>query len=290
VTFVIDPSLLGLVDKVAVVSGASVRGLGGAHCIQLARAGCHVVVSSMDEERGAETVARVKALGREAIFVYADARRTEDAEKLMQATVSHFGRIDIGVNNAGGTAGSAPILDYAESDWSAVVDTCLRTVFVCSRAEALMMVQLGIRGSIINVSSSASFVANDNNCAYGAAKAAVNALTRTMAVEFARFGIRVNAVSPGTMTVSWSRGDLRESARPDDAEYRKVSERVSAMRRLGEPMEVAGTTVFLASNLSAYITGQTIRSDGGMTLRVHRPQRDRVPEAVGPRASLLFRD
>jgi glucose 1-dehydrogenase len=290
-SFELDPELLGLVDKVAVVSGASAGGLGGAHCLQLARAGCHVVVSSTDQARGAETARQVRELGREAIFVLADARDTDEVAQLMETTVEYFGRLDVAVNNVGGTIGTAPILDYREEDWDAVVDLCLRTAFVCTRAEALTMIKLGIRGSIINLSSSSAFVASDANCAYGAAKAAVSQMTKTMATEFARFGIRVNAVSPGALTVSWGRGSLREAVTPQDVEHLKINSRVSAMRRLGEPMETAGATVFLASDLSTYVTGQTIKSDGGMTLRVNRPQRDPVPVAAQfASGQLLFDD
>jgi glucose 1-dehydrogenase len=290
-SFELDPELLGLVDKVAVVLGASVGGLGGAQCLQLARAGCHLVVSSTDRARGAEMARRVRELGREAIFVPADARDTDEVAQLMEATVEYFGRLDVAVNNVGGTIGTAPILDYREEDWDAVVDLCLRTAFVCARAEALTMIKLGTRGSIINLSSSSAFVASDANCAYGAAKAAVSQMTKTMATEFARFGIRVNAVSPGGLTVSWGRGSLKEAVTPEDAEHLKINSRVSAMRRLGEPTETAGATVFLASDLSTYVTGQTIQSDGGMTLRVNRPQRDPVPVAAqfAP-GQLLFDD
>jgi NAD(P)-dependent dehydrogenase (short-subunit alcohol dehydrogenase family) len=266
-----DSDLLGLADKVALITGGGGQGFGRAQCLELARAGCHIVVGDIDSDGGQETASVVAALGREALFVQADVTLASDIDRLVAAGTERFGKIDVAVNSAGAVLRRAPVLDYDDSDFSQTIRLCLNSVFLCCRAEGLAMARAGVRGSIVNVSSASAFVAADGVGLYGAAKAGVAEFTKTAALEFARFGIRVNAVAPGVMA-----GPVEPST-PEEIAYRRANEEATAMRRVGDPHEVAGVTVFLASRLSSFVTGQTVIADGGQTVRVNRPQRDRVP-------------
>ena len=270
----IDSELLGLEDKIAVVTGGGGAGMGGQHCRQLARAGCHVVVADVDPEGGEATVQAVEEIGRRAIFVQANTRVRADVERLLEATVEAFGRIDIAVNHVGGMGetGPTPFLDYTDEGWDDVVEHNLKSTFLCCRAEALAMIRQGGDGRIINVASSSGVVGGESIAAYGASKAGVIHLTKSLAQELARYGIRVNCIVPGTHSNPRQEAMLGD---PDVPEERKAfMRRASAappLGRLGQPWETAGLAVFFASNLSSYVTGTALLSDGGVTLTTARP-------------------
>ncbi len=270
----IDSDLLGLEDKVAVVTGGGGAGMGGQHCRQLARAGCDIVVADIDEDGGQATVKAVEEIGRRAIFVKANTRVRADVDDLLKATLGAFGRLDIAVNHVGGMGetGPTPFLDYADEGWDDVIEHNLKSTFLCCRAEALEMIRQGTEGRIINVASSSGVVGAESIAAYGASKAGVIHLTKSLAQELARYGIRVNCIVPGTHTNPRQEAMLND---PDVPEERKAFMRRAGaappLGRLGNPWETAGLAVFFASNLSSYVTGTALLSDGGVTLTTARP-------------------
>ncbi|MCL0101781.1 SDR family oxidoreductase [Dehalococcoidia bacterium] len=288
-SFAIDPDLLGLVDQVALVTGGGGIGMGRAHALQLARAGCHVVVADIDIDGGCETVRQVEALGREAVFTEADVTKESRVHDMVATTVKAFGRLDIAVNHVGGTAGGVgPFLDYTMASWHGIIERNLTTTVMCCQAEALAMIKQEIEGRIINVSSSSGFVGAPNVAAYGVAKAGVIHLTKTLSIEFARYGIRVNCIIPGTHDNEGQR--LREvdpNTREGMKRFRELAALAPPMGRLGDPMDTAGLTVFFASKLSSYVTGHSLLSDGGL---IHTTARPAVGLEIEPEALKRLRE
>ena len=265
-------SLLGLENKVAVVTG-SANGIGRACAYELARAGTHVVVSDLQKERAAsERVAEeVRALGREALVVDADASLEPDVEALVAAALERFGRIDVGVNNAGRTGRppdgpEAPLfhrptsleagLDY----WNEMLEVGLTSVYLSCRAFATAMVAREIRGSIINISGHAGMRASVGLAPYGAAKAGVIHLTKTLGAELAPHGIRVNSVAPGATDTRALRQYFADPKR------RERAAAAIPMGRIGTPEDIARVVVLMASDLAGWVTGQTLSADGGQSI------------------------
>jgi NAD(P)-dependent dehydrogenase (short-subunit alcohol dehydrogenase family) len=277
--FVIDDELLGLRDAVAIVTGAA-QSIGRGCAIALARAGCHVVVADIAD--GHDTVRAIERLGREAVFHRTDARSKASLSDMVTATVDRFGRLDAAVNTVGSTKGPQPFLDIRLEDWDDVVTQNLSTTVLSTQVEALTMIRLRIPGRIVNVSSLSGLVAAPNAAGYGAANAGVVHLTRSAAVELARYGIRVNCIVPGT-----HRTEAVQSAMARDpriAEWVHVVGASSPLGRVGEVWETAGLAVFLASNLSSFMTGQELVSDGGVQHTTSRPPMGMDAEADAVRA------
>jgi 3-oxoacyl-[acyl-carrier protein] reductase len=265
-------SQLGLEEKVAVITG-SANGIGRASALELARAGTHVVVSDLTGERAeSEKVAdQVRSLGGEALVVDADVSRERDVESLVQQALERFGRIDVGVNNAGRTgrppAGegarrfhSPTSLEAGLDYWNEMLEVGLTSVYLGSRAFARSMVEREIRGSIINISGHAGMRASVGLAPYGAAKAGVIHLTKTLGAELAPHGIRVNSVAPGATDTRALRGYF---ATP---ERRARAAAGVPMGRIGTPEDIAKVVVLLASDLAGWVTGQTLSADGGQSI------------------------
>lgn len=281
-TFTIDPDLLGLVDEVAIVMGGGGRGMGRAHAVQLAKAGCHVAVADRDPEGGNETVRQIEALGRKAKFFDLDAFNRDSVNTAVSSALSHFGKIDVAVNSVGGSVGSNPFLDVTDEAWDKTFAWSLKTTFIAGQAQALAMIECGSHGRIINVSSASGWNAADANAHLGAAKAGVIHLTKTMAVELAKWGIRVNCIIPGSHDITEGRTIEETMAElPPGAKFNPLDNaKAPVMRRLGSSWETANLSVFFASKLSNYVTGTSLLSDGGLSLTLNRPQRDGIPEAA----------
>ena len=270
--FVIDPDLLGLVDKVALVTGGGGVGMGRAHCVQLARAGCHIVVSDINEEGGERTVEAVKKLGREAIFVKADVRKKDEINNLVDKAFERFGKLDIAVNHVGDMAPGKSFLDYNGEAWMNVVEGSLKVTLMCCQAEALAMIKNEIAGRIINVGSMSGVGASPNVSAYGAGKAAVHQLTKSLALELAPYNIRVNCIIPASVTNDAVKQQIADPKTPDYIKkFWEGAARATPMGRLGEPWETAGLAVFFASKLSDFVTGHSLLSDGGLGHTTARP-------------------
>jgi 3-oxoacyl-[acyl-carrier protein] reductase len=244
--------------KVALVTGAS-RGIGAAIARTLAAGGAHVVVNNYPSEgdaaAAATVVAELAALGGSASAFPADVSDPDACTALIEHVVAESGRIDVLVNNAGITRDGL-IVRIADDDWRAVIDTDLSSVFWCTRAASKPMMKQRA-GAIVNIASVVGVMGNAGQANYSAAKAGVIGLTKTTARELAGRGVRCNAVAPGFIETDMTRA-LPEAAR-------EAARSAIAMDRLGSPEDVAATVAFLASDEAAYITGQVIAVDGGMT-------------------------
>ena len=242
-----------LAGKVAVVTGAS-RGIGRAIAEDLAAHGAKVVINYNSSSAAAEeVVAAIKAAGGKALSMKADVSNPEEVEKMVDTIHEQFGRIDILVNNAGVTRDEL-LISMEKEDWDRVIATNLGGLFNCSKAVAkYMMVQKS--GRIINMSSVAGERGGRGQSNYAASKGAVNAFTRSVAMELARKKITVNAVAPGVVATEMSSEVIR---RAQDIILNSV-----ALKRLGQPEEIAKVVAFLASDDASYITGEIIRVDGG---------------------------
>lgn len=248
--------LFSVEGQVAFVTGGG-RGIGKVFCLTLAEAGADVAVIDIDPETASQTAKEIEAMGRRALAIKADVTKPDEVERAVQQTVERFGRIDILVNNAG-----ICIHENAENmtdeQWDAVMDVNLKGVFNCCRAVGRVMIKQG-GGKIINVASMSALIVNrpQNQVAYNASKAGVVMLTKSLAVEWAQYGIRVNAISPGYT--------LTEMTKKVSHLF-PVWKPMIPMGRLCEPEELRGALLFLASDASSYVTGHNLVVDGGYTL------------------------
>lgn len=245
-------NLFDLKGKTAVVTGAS-QGIGQEIAIELARHGADVVVS--DIQPGDTTIKKIKQLKRKSLYIKTDISNQTDVENMIKETIKKFNKIDILVNNAG-IFSPIPTLKLKQEDWEKTIDTNLRGTFFCSQ-EALKHMKKG--GSIINISSIAANAGFKETAAYSSSKGGITALTKELAAEFGNKGIRINAVLPGVIQTSMTKGMLK-SKKTKNSMIAKIP-----LSRTGKPIDIAGPVVFLASEASSYITGQEIIADGGWT-------------------------
>ena len=243
-----------LEGKIAVVTGAA-RGIGAACARRFAAEGAAVVIGDILEVLGEATAKSIREAGGTAAFVACDTGDGPQARALIAETVSRHGRIDVLVNNAG-IFTIADFLDVTEEDFDRVLRVNLRGYFLVGQAAARVMADAG-SGSIVNMSSLNGVMAIESIAAYVVSKGGVNQLTSVMALALAPKGIRVNAIGPGTILT-----ELSGSLLTDEAARRRVLSR-TPMGRVGQPEEIAGIAVFLASDDSSYVTGQVIYADGG---------------------------
>ncbi|MGI2336573.1 MAG: 3-oxoacyl-[acyl-carrier-protein] reductase [Dehalogenimonas sp.] len=244
-----------LAGKTAVVTGAG-RGIGRAVALQLAAEGAAVVLNSLSDSAD-KVAAEINLAGGTAVAVRGDVSRTDDVAALINAAVTSFGRLDILVNNAGITRDNL-LLRMNEEDWDTVLDTNLKSVYLCCRAALKPLLKSRGSGRIINISSIIGLSGNAGQANYAASKAGIIGLTKSLAKELASRQITVNAVAPGFIVTDMTAG-MSEEAR--EALVKRIP-----LGSLGTPEDVAATVVFLASEEARYITGQTLTVDGGMTL------------------------
>jgi NAD(P)-dependent dehydrogenase (short-subunit alcohol dehydrogenase family) len=253
---VADFSLAG---KVAIVTGGS-RGIGRSIALGLAEHGADVAIAARKPEALAEAVAAVEALGRRAIGVPTNVRRTEELRALVDETRRQLGRVDILVNNAGTNPVYGPVQDIDERAWDAIMNTNVKAVHFLSNFAREAMLEHGDGGAIVNVSSVGGYRASDVIGGYSVSKSALIMLTQVQAKTWGSDGIRVNAIAPGLIKTEFARA-LWENERT-----RRSAEADSALRRIGGPDEMAGAVVYLASPASTFVTGQTLVLDGGRLL------------------------
>jgi len=239
---------------VAVVTGAS-RGLGRAIAVALAEAGAHVALAARSKPDLDDTARLVEAAGARALVAPTDVASYPAVEALMQATVDTLGRLDIVVNNSG-VANPKPLAETAPEDWQAVIGVNLTGVFHGCRAAAPYLLGQG-SGKVINLSSVLGHVGLPGYTVYAASKGGVSALTRTLAVEWARHNVQVNAIAPG-----WFVTEMNEAAFANPRIAERLTRDVPA-RRTGRPEEIGPLAVYLASSASDFMTGQTLFLDGG---------------------------
>ena len=247
-----------LAAKVVVVTGAG-SGIGRATAVACAREGAQVVAADVFVAGGEETITLIKNAGGEALFVKTDVTRATDVEALMSAAISAYGRIDCAHNNAGIEGMVAMTADYPEDDWDRVMAVNLKGVWLCMKYELPHMLRQG-RGAIVNTASLAGLVGAKRMPAYVASKHGVAGLTKAAALEYARSGIRVNAVCPGVIHTSMI-DRIFLDRRPDLKARLEASEPIG---RLGTPEEVAEAVVWLCSDAASFVTGHTMTVDGGM--------------------------
>lgn len=254
-------NLFSLKNKVAIITGGS-RGIGRSIAIAFAEGGAKVVVSSRNKrppelEKVAE---EIRQKGGRAIAVPAHVGKAEDVENLVQKTMQEFGRIDILVNNAGANPVLSTMVDLDLGAFQKVLEVNLIGPFLMSKTVAKEMIKQG-SGRIINISSISGLRArNDQTGAYCISKAALNMMTQVMARELAPYNILVNAIAPGSIKTEFSRVNWTDPER----KAQRIKE--IELKRFGEPDEVVGCALFLASEASSFVTGEIIRVDGGQTI------------------------
>ncbi|MCR6658489.1 MAG: 2-dehydro-3-deoxy-D-gluconate 5-dehydrogenase KduD [Asticcacaulis sp.] len=248
--------LFDLSGKVAIVTGGN-KGLGAGIALALAEAGADIAVVSTRTET--KTVEAVKALGRKAIHIAADLTSIEPIPHIVSTTLSDLGRLDILINNAG-MIRRADSVDFTEADWDAVIDLNLKSAFFLAQACGRHMIQQG-DGKIINIASMLSFQGGIRVPSYTASKSGIAGITKLLANEWASGGVNVNAIAPGYMAT-----DNTAALQADEARNRSILERIPA-GRWGNPSDMAGAAVFLASAASDYVNGITLPVDGGWLAR-----------------------
>jgi len=246
-----------LTGKVAVVTG-STRGIGRAIAQGLAEAGASVVVVSRQLEACEKTAAEIGLSGARTIAVPADVTKLDDLKHLVETTVREFGKVDILVNNAGGAL-THRAEDVTEAEWDSVLGLDLKSVFFCSQAFGREMIRQN-SGKIINVASIMGLVAQKLTVTYCAAKGGVIQMTRALALEWAQYNIQVNALCPGYVLTSMNEDFFMTNEKGRNAVLSKIP-----MGRMALTKDMAGSAVFLASEASNYMTGQTLTVDGGWT-------------------------
>jgi NAD(P)-dependent dehydrogenase (short-subunit alcohol dehydrogenase family) len=244
--------------RVALVTGAA-RGLGRAISLALAHAGADVALG-LHDVAGESPAAEIRAMGRRALPVQMDMLDLAEIEAAVATVERELDRLDILVNNAG-VSPEAPAEIVSEANFDLTLGVNVKGVFFASQAAGRVMIRQGF-GRIVSLSSQAGFVALPTESVYCMSKAAVAHLTKCLAVEWGRYGITVNAVAP-----TFIRTPGTEGALADPAFEAETLERIAGLHRIGEPMEVAGAVVFLASPAASLITGHTLLIDGGWTAR-----------------------
>jgi NAD(P)-dependent dehydrogenase (short-subunit alcohol dehydrogenase family) len=248
--------LFNLSGKVAIVTGTS-RGLGQYFGRALAKAGADLVITSRDLSRLTEFKQEIESLGRKALAVQLDVLSQGDIENMVQMTIKEYGKIDILVNNAGLNIRN-PSIKFSPEDWDTVLDTNLKGSFFCAQAVAREMIKRNY-GRIINMGSCTCVFGMEGIVPYTASRGAVLLMTRSLAVEWGRFGITVNVLAPGWFKTA------QNAVLYENKEWVKyITERIP-LNRPGQPNDLDGTVIFLASDASEYITGQIILVDGGFT-------------------------
>ncbi len=253
--------LFSLQGRVAVITGGS-RGIGRSIALAFAEAGADLVVSSRNKKPPElENVAEeVRAMGRKVLAISAHVGKTADVQNLIQRTLSHFGRIDVLVNNAGMNPVLSPLADLEERSFDKVMEVNLKGALFMSQAVIQPMMKQG-GGRIINISSISGLRARaDGTGIYCISKAAMNMMTQVMARELAPYHILVNAIAPGSIKTEFSRVNWT------DPERKAQRLREIELKRFGEPDEVIGLALLLASEAGSFITGEIIRVDGGQTI------------------------
>ena len=243
-----------LEGKVALVTGAS-AGLGASMAVALAEAGADVIAHGNSRPPD-KTCELIKSAGRRSLAIRGDLADKTVPQKLIAQTLDEFGQLDILINNAG-TIRRAPAIEYTEEDWTTVIEVNLSSVFRLSQLAGKQMITHGRGGKIINIASLLSFQGGITVPAYAASKGAVAQLTKALANEWAKHKINVNAIAPGYM-----RTDNTAALQADQSRNRQILERIPA-GRWGEPEDLAGAAVFLASSASDYLHGHVLVVDGG---------------------------
>ena len=248
--------------RTAIVTGAG-SGIGRGTALEMANAGADIVIAELQPEAAEETAAMVRSLGRRAVVAHTDVTDMDSVGAMMTLALREFGAVDVLVNNVGGL-GARPrkttIMELDLAQWESLLRLNLTSQFICCKAFITFLVENSRKGSIVNIASLAALAPYETSVVYGAAKAGVVSMTQTLAAEYGKHGIRVNCIAPGHV-----RTPIPEALYRGREELRAAQNRIIPVGRWGEPEELGRIAVFLASEASSYITGQTIVASGGMT-------------------------
>lgn len=251
--------LFSLDGKTAVVTGSG-QGLGKAIALGLADYGADVVVCEINADLAAVTAKEIKSKGRRTMVSVTDVRDGKQVNDMVTRSMDEFGKINILVNVAGGNAsGFGPILELSEEGWDSEFALNAKSTFLCCKAVAKAMVSKKTKGSLINFSSISGFSNRPDSIAYGAAKGAIRLFTDGMAKAMARYGVRVNAIAPGYFATP-----LPAKVYAANPKLREQRAKMIPMGRIADPSEMVGLAVYLASDASSFLTGQTILISGGL--------------------------
>ena len=253
-----------LEDKIGLITGGT-SGIGRDTAVLFAKAGAKVVVAGRREAEGEETVELIRAAGSEGMFVKTDVSKASQVEALIQTIVEKFGRLDAAFNNAGIEGVWVPILKQSEEDFDRTIDVNLKGVWLCLKYEIKQMIKQGGGGAIVNMASITGLVGSAGAAAYSASKHGVIGLTKAAALETARSGIRVNAVCPGAIETSMAD---RLFGAPQVNKYVKSCHPIG---RFGRPSEVAEAVIWMCSDRSSFMTGQSLVLDGGFLAGQNSP-------------------
>jgi NAD(P)-dependent dehydrogenase (short-subunit alcohol dehydrogenase family) len=248
------PNLLSLEGKVAVITGGT-SGIGRALSLGLAQAGADVIGTARRQQQVDETAAEIEALGRKTLRIASDVSNRASLEKLLADTLEKFSKVDILINCAGKIK-RTPTLTMPEEEWTSILDTNLTGTLRACQVFGRPMLERGY-GRIVNIASLNSFVALNEVAAYAASKAGVASLTRSLAVEWSRKGVTVNAIAPGVFRTDLNAQLLDSTPRGQELLMR------TPMGRFGKTEELVGAAIYLASDAASFVTGQTLVVDGG---------------------------
>ena len=255
----VQGAALRLAGKTAVVTGAA-SGNGRAIALRFAEEGADVVVADVAESAARDTASQIEDLGRRVLVTGTDVSRRADVEDMVRQAVDTFGHVDVLVNNAGIETLIA-FLDLPEDEWDRVLNVNLKGPYLCGQAVARHMVDRAIHGSIINIASISSEVAFAGQAHYASSKGGLRMLTKAMAGELARHGIRVNAIGPGVIDTPMS---ARSLSMPEVRDWMMAN---IPLKRVGQPRDVANVALFLASDEASYMTGAIVFVDGGWLIQ-----------------------
>jgi NAD(P)-dependent dehydrogenase (short-subunit alcohol dehydrogenase family) len=246
-------------QKIAIVTGGS-SGIGRATAVALAKEGVRVVVAARRSKEGEETVKLVKEAGSDGIFVKTDVTNEDDVKSLVEKTVKTYGRLDCAFNNAGIAETLTPLIGQTSGVFDQIINVNVRGVWLSMKYEIPQMLKNG-GGAIVNMSSVAGVIGMPQMPIYVASKHAVLGLTKSAALEYAKSGIRINAVAPGAIET-----EMYEQV-AGDKQFRETINAMHPIGRIGQPQEVANAVVWLLSDKASFITGHTTLIDGGMVSR-----------------------
>ncbi len=251
----------GLTGKTAVVTGAG-SGIGRASARRFAEEGANVVIADVVEDAGRETVELIEDDGGDATFVEVDVSDVESIGRMVDVAVDTYGSLDFAHNNAGILTGFGEAADIEEEQWDKLLDINLKGIWACMKTELPIMAEQG-SGVIVNTASEAGLVGMGGLASYSASKHGVVGLTKTVALEYATRGIRVNAIAPGPTKTNIQANSIGGSDDPTSMPFDTSAMTDVPMERVAEPEEMAGAVAFLCSADASYITGHTLPVDGG---------------------------
>lgn len=256
-----------LKDRVAIVTGGA-KGMGRGIALKFAEEGCDVVVNALHIEGAQKVAEEIKATGRKAIAIKADITKSAEVQEMVDRTISEFGKIDILVNNAGGVSGAEGTIDaVTEEQWDKIIELNLKGAFICCKAVVPHMKKRKY-GKIINLSSMGAVHPSVSVLHYHAAKAGILGLTCNLTFELAPFNIYVNVIIPGPiLTPFWE--PVTAGMQDREAFFTALAKKEIPLGRIGTPEDIAGPALFLASELSSYVSGQTIYVAGGQPILSH---------------------